>query len=144
MPAETYSDDAIRDLFSSVRTIAMVGASQKEGRPSNGVAAFLARQGYRVIPVNPAYAGQTFVNGERFRTSLDEVETPIDMVDIFRRSEEAGAVVDDAISVGAKTVWMQEGVVDAEAAERARKQGLQVVMDRCPAKEIPRLGLKAS
>jgi len=139
---ETASDAELRDLLESVKTIAVVGASMKEGRPSNGVSAFLARQGYWVIPVNPAYAGETFANGETFRESLAEIDGPVDMVDIFRRSEEAGTVVDDAIRLGANAVWMQEGVIDAEAAERARNRGLRVVMDRCPAKEIPRLGLK--
>jgi len=138
----TNPDDAgIRDLLTSVRRIAVVGASLKEGRPSKGVTRFLIGQGYDVIPVNPAYAGQAFAAGVTVRDSLDDITGDIDMVDIFRRSEDAGAVVDDAIRIGAKAVWMQEGVIDEDAAARAQEAGLTVVMNRCPAKEIPRLGL---
>lgn len=138
----TNPDDAgIRDLLTSVRRIAVVGASLKEGRPSNGVTRFLIGQGYDVIPVNPAYAGQDFAPGVPVVASLDDITGDIDMVDIFRRSEDAGAVVDDAIRIGAKAVWMQEGVIDEDAATRAQEAGLTVVMNRCPAKEIPRLGL---
>ncbi len=133
------TDADIRDILTSVRTIAVVGWSPKPERASHGVAAYLARRGYRVIPVNPGQAGQTAL-GEVVRASLAEAG-PVDMVDIFRRSEEAGAVVDEAIAVGAKVVWMQLGVVDEAAAARARAAGLRVVMDRCPAIEIPRLGL---
>jgi predicted CoA-binding protein len=100
---------------------------------------FLARRGYRVIPVNPGQAGQQAL-GETVVATLAEAG-PVDMVDIFRRSEEAGAVMDEAIAVGAKVVWTQLGVVDEAAAERARAAGLKVVMNRCPAIEIPRLGL---
>lgn len=139
----TNPDDAgIRDLLSSVRRIAVVGASLKEGRPSRGVTRFLIRQGYDIIPVNPAYAGQEFAPGVPVVDGLDDIDGAIDMVDIFRRSEDAGAVVDDAIRIGAKAVWMQEGVIDEAAADRALVAGLITVMDRCPAKEIPRLGLK--
>jgi uncharacterized protein len=134
------TDDAeIRDILTSVRSIAVVGWSPKPERASHSVAVFLARRGYRVIPVNPGQAGQT-VLGETVRASLAEAG-PVDMVDIFRHSKEAGAVVDEAIAVGAKVVWMQLGVVDDAAAARARGAGLRVVMDRCPAIEIPRLGL---
>jgi uncharacterized protein len=133
-------DDAmIRDVLTSVKTIAVVGWSPKSDRPSHGVAAFLKSRGYRVIPVNPGQAGQTAL-GETVRASLAEAG-PVDMVDIFRRSEEAGAVVDEAIATGAKVVWMQLGVVDEAAAARAREADLRVVMNRCPAIEIPRLGL---
>lgn len=133
-------DDAeIRDILTSVKTIAVVGWSPKPDRPSHGVAAFLKRRGYRVIPVNPGQAGQVAL-GETVVANLAEAG-PVDMVDIFRRSEEAGAVVDEAISAGAKVVWMQLGVIDHAAADRARAAGLRVVMDRCPAIEIPRLGL---
>jgi uncharacterized protein len=133
-------DDAmIRDVLTSVKTIAVVGWSPKSDRPSHGVAAILKSRGYRVIPVNPGQAGQTAL-GETVRASLAEAG-PVDMVDIFRRSEEAGAVVDEAIATGAKVVWMQLGVVDEAAAARAREAGLRVVMNRCPAIEIPRLGL---
>jgi uncharacterized protein len=133
------TDVEIRDILTSVKTIALVGWSPKPDRPSHGVAAFLKRRGYRVIPVNPGQAGQEAL-GETVVATLAETG-PVDMVDIFRRSEEAGAVVDQAIAAGAKVVWMQLGVVDEAAAERARAAGLKVVMDRCPAIEIPRLGL---
>ena len=138
------TDDAtIRDILTCARTIAVVGWSPKPDRASHGVAAFLARRGYRVIPVNPGQAGEEAL-GATVRASLAEVaekDGPVDLVDIFRRSEEAGAVVDEAIAIGAKAVWMQLGVVDEAAAARARAAGLQAVMDRCPAIEIPRLGL---
>ncbi len=134
------SDDReIRDILTSVKTIAVVGWSPKPDRPSHGVAAFLKRRGYRVIPVNPGQAGQEAL-GETVVASLAEAG-PVDMVDIFRRSEEAGVVVDQAIAAGARVVWMQLGVIDEAAAGRARAAGLKVVMDRCPAIEIPRLGL---
>lgn len=133
------SDDDLRDILTSVKTIAVVGWSPKPDRPSHGVAAFLKRRGYRVIPVNPGQAGQSAL-GETVVATLAEAG-PVDMVDIFRRSEEAGAVADEAVRLGAKVVWMQLGVVDEAAASRARAAGVQVVMNRCPAIEIPRLGL---
>lgn len=136
------TDDDIRRILGSVRTIAVVGWSPKPERASHGVAAFLKRKGYRVIPVNPGQAGQEAL-GEVVRASLAEIGGGVDMVDIFRRSEEAGAVVDEALAVlpGLKAVWMQLGVVDEAAAGRARAAGVDVVMDRCPAIEMPRLGL---
>ena len=133
------SDAEIRDILTSVKTIALVGWSPKPDRPSHGVAAYLKRRGYRVIPVNPGQAGQVAL-GETVVATVAEAG-PVDMVDIFRRSEEAGAVVDEAIVHGAKVVWMQLGRIDEAAAERARQAGLRVVMNRCPAIEIPRLGL---
>jgi predicted CoA-binding protein len=133
------TDAEIRDILTRVKTIAVVGWSQKPDRPSHGVAAFLKRRGYRVIPVNPGQAGQEAL-GETVVATLAEAG-PVDMVDIFRRSDEAGAVADEAVRLGAKVVWMQLGVVDEAAAARARDAGVQVVMDRCPAIEIPRLGL---
>jgi uncharacterized protein len=133
------SDAELREILTSVRSIAVVGWSPKADRPSHGVAAFLKQRGYRVIPVNPGQAGQDAL-GEVVRATLAEVG-PVDMVDIFRRSEEAGTVVDQAIALGAKVIWMQLGVVDEAAAARARAAGLRVVMDRCPAIEIPRLAL---
>jgi uncharacterized protein len=133
------SDAEIRDILTRVKTIAVVGWSPKPDRPSHGVAAYLKRRGYRVIPVNPSQAGQEAL-GETVVATLAEAG-PVDMVDIFRRSDEAGAVADEAVRLGVKVVWMQLGVVDEAAAERARAAGLQVVMNRCPAIEIPRLGL---
>jgi uncharacterized protein len=133
------NDSEIRDILTSVKTIALVGWSPKPDRPSHRVAAFLKARGYRVIPVNPGQAGQEAL-GETVVATLDAAG-PVDMVDIFRRSEEAGAVADDAVRLGAKVVWMQLGVVDEAAAARARATGVRVVMDRCPAIEIPRLGL---
>ena len=136
-------ETTIRDILANTRTIAVVGWSPKPDRPSHGVAAFLKHRGYRVIPVNPGQAGQSAL-GETVRASLAEVaekDGPVDLVDIFRRSEEARDVVDEAIAIGAKAVWMQLGVIDAAAAERARSAGLKAVMNRCPAIEIPRLGL---
>ena len=133
------TDAEIRDILTRVKTIAVVGWSPKPDRPSHGVAAFLKGRGYRVIPVNPGQAGQAAL-GERVVATLAEAG-PVDMVDIFRRSEEAGAVADEAVRLGAKVVWMQLGVVDEAAASRARAAGVQVVMNRCPAIEIPRLGL---
>ena len=133
------TDAEIRDILTRVKTIAVVGWSPKPDRPSHGVAAFLKRQGYRVIPVNPGQAGQEAL-GETVVATLAEAG-PVDMVDVFRRSEEAGAVADEAVRLGAKVVWMQLGVVDEAAAGRARMAGVQVVMNRCPAIEIPRLGL---
>ena len=134
------TETEIRDLLTTARVIAVVGWSPNPDRPSHGVAAFLARQGYRVIPVNPGQAGQLAL-GEVVQASLATIEGPVDIVDIFRRSEEAGAVVDVAIAIGAKAVWMQLGVRDEAAAARARDAGLRVVMNRCPAIEIPRLGI---
>jgi hypothetical protein len=132
-------DAEIRDILTSVKTIALVGWSPKPDRPSHRVADYLKRKGYRVIPVNPGHAGQ-MVLGETVVATLADAG-PVDMVDIFRRSEEAGAVSDEAVRLGAKVVWMQIGVADEAAASRARGAGLKVVMNRCPAIEIPRLGL---
>jgi uncharacterized protein len=140
MDHERYSDAYLRDILSGVRTIAVVGASPRRGRPSHEVMAYLRRHGYRVIPVNPNAAGEA-IHGERCRAALAEVREPIDMVDVFRRSEMAGAAIDDAIAIGAKVVWLQLGVRDDAAAVRAEAAGIRVVMDRCPAIEIPRLGL---
>jgi len=137
---ESYPDDYLRGILESVRTIAVVGASPRRERPSHRVMAYLQRRGYRTIPVNPNAAGGT-INGERCYASLAEVPEQVDMVDVFRRPEFAGGVVDEAITVGAKVVWMQLGVRDDAAAARAEDAGLEVVMNRCPAIEIPRLGL---
>ena len=120
------------------RTWAVVGCSPDPSRDSHRIAALLQQRGYRVIPVNPAASE---ILGERCFSSVHEIGEPVDVVDVFRRSEEAGAHVDEAIAIGAKAVWMQLGVIDEAAAERARAAGLEVVMDRCPAIELPRLGI---
>jgi uncharacterized protein len=137
---DNYPDPYLRDILTNVRTIAVVGASPRRARPSHGVMAYLQRHGYRAIPVNPNAAGAT-INGETVYARLADVPEPIDMVDVFRRAEMAGGVVDEAIAVRAKAVWMQLGVRDDDAAVRAETHGLRVVMNRCPAIEIPRLGL---
>ncbi|HTV90094.1 MAG TPA: CoA-binding protein [Stellaceae bacterium] len=140
MSETVYSDTYLRDILLSVRTIAVVGASPRPHRASHRVMRFLQDRGYRTIPVNPNAAGTTIL-GEHCYAALGEIAQPIDMVDIFRRSEFAGAAADAAIAIGAGVVWMQLGVIDRAAAERAAARGLRVVMDRCPAIEIPRLGL---
>jgi predicted CoA-binding protein len=137
-----YTDAYLRDILTSVRTIAIVGASPRSHRPSHGVMRFLQRHGYRAIPVNPFAAGGEIL-GERVYANLAEIGEAIDMVDIFRRSELAGAAVDEAIAIATKVVWMQLDVRDDAAARRAEAQGLKVVMNRCPAIEIPRLRLAA-
>ena len=140
MDHESYDDAYLREILTGARAIAIVGASPRHDRPSHGVMAYLQRHGYRTIPVNPNAAGDTIV-GEKCYAALADVPEPIDMVDIFRRSELAGAAVDAAIAAGAKFVWMQLGVRDVEAAARAEANGIKVVMNRCPAIEIPRLGV---
>ncbi len=116
-----------------MRTWAVVGASPEAFRDSHRIAAMLESRGYHVIRVNPKWDSAV--------PSLAEVGEPVDVVDIFRRSDQSGAHVDEAIAIGARAVWMQLGVVDEAAAERARTAGLDVVMDRCPAIEMPRLGI---
>jgi predicted CoA-binding protein len=136
-------DDDIRWALTATRTWAVVGCSPDPRRDSHRIAALLQRRGFRVIPVNPAVEE---VLGERCYPSLDAVPDAgeIDVVDIFRRASEAGAHVDEAVAIGARGVWMQLGVIDAAAAARARAAGLRVVMDRCPAIELPRLGAATS
>ena len=135
------NDDAtIRRLLSASRRIALVGASARPDRPSNGVTRWLIARGWEVVPVNPGLAGEE-IEGRTVFASLAEVPGEIDLVEIFRRSDEAGAVVDAAIARGVKAVWLQLGVIDQAAAARARAAGLAVVMDCCPAIEGLRLGV---
>ena len=130
----------VADLLTETRTIALVGISDRPSRPSYGVMKVLQDHGYRVLPVNPQIAGE-HVHGEFVWARLADIGVPIDMVDIFRRSEAAGDAVDDAIAAGAKAVWMQLGVINEAAAARAEAAGLKVVMDRCPAIDIPRFNI---
>ena len=136
MPLTT--DAEIHDLLANTRTIAMIGASDRPDRPSWGVMRFLQEWGYRVIPVNPQITGE-HVHGEYVWRELSQIGEPIDMVDIFRRPQAAGEAVDEAIAAGAKSVWLQMGVINHEAAARAEAAGLKVVMDRCPKIDLPRL-----
>jgi len=133
-------DEDIYDLLANARTIAMVGASDRPDRASYGVMKFLQDRGYRVLPVNPQITGER-IHGEFVWRELAQIGEPIDIVDIFRRPMAAGEAVDEAISIGAKAVWMQLGVINEDAARRAEEAGLKVVMDRCPKIEIPRLGV---
>lgn len=138
-------DDRIRDLLMATRRIAVVGASDRLDRASHGVFAFLLARGYDAVPVNPMLAGQD-IHGRKVLASLQQVRDeigPLDMVDVFRRSSQAGEVVDEAVRLGAKSVWLQLDVVDAAAASRAREAGVAMVMDRCPVIEWRRLGLPA-
>jgi predicted CoA-binding protein len=134
-------DEDIAELLNGARTIAMIGASDRPDRPSHRVMKILQDHGYRVLPVNPEITGE-HIHGEYVWRELSQIGEPIDIVDIFRRPEAAGEAVSQAIAVGAKAVWMQKGVINQQAAAEAEAAGLKVVMDRCPAIEIPRLGLK--
>jgi predicted CoA-binding protein len=129
--------DDVRALLTETRTWAVVGCSPDRTRDSHRIAALLQREGFRVVPVNPYVTGE--VLGERCYASLRELPEPVDVVDIFRRADQAGAHVDEAIALGARGVWMQLGVIDEAAAARARAAGLRVVMNRCPAIELPKL-----
>ncbi len=122
----------IIQILEECKAIAVVGLSSNPYRPSYGVARYMQKYGYRIIPVNPA---ETEILGERAYSTLAEIPERVDLVDIFRRSEEAGTHVDEAIRLGMKAVWLQEGVIDQAAADRARAAGLMVVMDRCILKE---------
>lgn len=136
------SDDLLRRILTETKVIALVGASDKPHRDSNGVMRFLQARGYRVIPVNPVLAGKE-INGEKVYAGLKDIPQDqvgrIDMVDIFRNSADAAAPTLEAIEIGARFVWMQLGVVNEPAAAKARAAGLDVVMDHCPAIEYPRL-----
>ena len=138
-PARLHYDDAyIKGILQRVKTIAAVGMSANDMRPSYFAMLYLQQKGYRMIPVNPRYAGQEIL-GETVVASLDDLPAAPDMVQIFRKSEEAPAVVDEAIRAGAKVIWLQLGIRSDEAAARARAAGLDVVMDRCPKIEYGRL-----
>jgi predicted CoA-binding protein len=126
------SPEAIQKILHECRKIAVVGLSSNPTRPSHGIARYLQQRGYRIIPVNP---NESEVLGEESYANLTDVPEKFDLVNIFRRSEEAGEHVDEAIRLGAKAVWMQEGIVDQAAADRAVEAGLLVVMDRCILKE---------
>ena len=138
------SDDDLRQLLIKTKSIALVGASANPERDSHTVMAYLLEQGYSVHPVNPGLAGQILL-GQTVYASLSDVPAPVDMIDIFRNSEAAGGVVDDALEeqerLGLRSIWMQLEVINETAAAKAEAEGLQVVMDRCPKIDIPRLGL---
>jgi predicted CoA-binding protein len=135
------NDEAIRAVLRRVRRVALVGASANPARPAHEIQGFLQSFGYDVTPVNPGLAGQTLL-GKQVVARLDDA-MPLDMVDIFRASDHVPPVVEDAIRLGAKVIWMQLGVINEPAAARARKAGLTVVMNRCPAIETRRLGIAA-
>ena len=124
------------EILRNYKTIAVVGLSPNKLRPSHGVSEYMKGQGYRIIPVNPGHAE---ILGEKCYKRLEDIPEPVEIVNIFRRSEEAGKIVDSAIAIGAKVVWMQQGIEDQAAAERARAAGLDVVMDRCILKEHSKL-----
>ena len=134
------ADEDIATLLKGTRTIAIVGASDRPDRPSYGVMRYLLQKGYRVIPVNPQLAGGT-IHGQPVLATLAEIGESIDLVDIFRNSSAAGAVIDEAMDVGAKAIWTQLGVFNDEGVARAEAAGLRAVVNRCPAIEIPRLGI---
>jgi predicted CoA-binding protein len=134
------SDDVIAHVLSTTTRIAVVGASNKPSRPSYGVMQFLIEQGYDVTPVNPGLAGQTILGREVVASLADAA--PLEMVDLFRNSAEVEEPVAEAVRLGAKTIWMQLGVINEATASAAREAGLTVIMDHCPAIEIPRLGIK--
>ena len=134
------NDQTIRDVLMNTRRIALVGASDKPARPSYGVMRYLLDQGYEVIPVSPKLAGQQLM-GQTAYASLAEIPGKVDMVDVFRNAEAAWEVAQDAIAIGAKTLWLQLGVINEQAAVLAGDAGLTVIMDRCPKIEIPRLNI---
>ncbi len=147
MDHDSYPDSYILGILRRTRTIAMVGASPKWNRPSYFAMKYLQEKGYRVVPVNPRVAGEEIL-GETVYADLASIPGPVDMVDIFRASKDAGAIVDQSLAVAAEkgisVIWMQLGVRDDEAARRAEAAGLEVVMDRCPKIEFGRLNTELS
>lgn len=129
-------DEKIKKILKDCKNIAVVGLSPKEDRPSHIVATFLKSQGYRIIPVNP---NADEILGEKCYPTLSAVPYPIDVVDIFRRPEDIPPIVDEAIKIKARVIWMQEGIINEEAAEKAKKAGIEVIMDYCMLKEHKRL-----
>jgi predicted CoA-binding protein len=138
MSHDSYSDKELRDVLERVRSIALVGATDDPVKASYFVLKYLSEGGYRMFPVNPRLAGRQIL-GRPVVASLKDLPEPVDMVDIFRNSEAAGAVSDEAVAIGAKVVWMQLGVRNAAAAARAEAAGLTVIMNRCPKMEVQRL-----
>ncbi|WP_338805407.1 CoA-binding protein [Xenorhabdus griffiniae] len=129
------------DILGKVKTIALVGASEKTDRPSYKVMEYLLKQGYQVIPVSPKLAGRTLLN-QPVVSQLSDIKQPVDMVDVFRNAEAVYSVAEEAIAIGAKVLWLQSGIINEEAKLLAENEGLDVVMDRCPKIEIPRLGIE--
>jgi len=140
MPLDGPDDTTIARILADTRRIALLGASKKLDRPAYGIQALLQRAGYDVTPVNPGLAGQV-LHGQTVVATLDEA-APLDMIDVFRASAYLPGIVDDAIRLRARTLWTQLGVIDRDAADRARAAGIAVVMDRCPSIEMRRLGLR--
>ena len=134
----TAEENSITELLASAKTIAVIGLSSKPYRASFGVSETLQSSGYRIFPVNP---NEKEILGQKAYASLKDIKEPVDMVDVFRTAEAAGPLCDEAIAIGAKSVWLQLGVINEEGAKRAEAAGLKVVMDRCPAIDMPRLGM---
>lgn len=137
------NDELIREVLTETQHIALVGASDKPARASYQVMAYLLAQGYRVTPVSPKLVGKTLLGQQAYAT-LADIPEPVDMVDVFRNAEAAWGVAQEAIAIGAKTLWLQLGVINEQAAVLAKEAGMTVIMDRCPKIDIPRLGLQKS
>lgn len=142
-PAPNGTDAALNDLFTNTKTIALIGASPKPQRASHRVMAFLLAHGFTVYPVNPGQAGKEILD-QKVYARLKDVPAPVDMVDVFREENALPAITDAAIQHGAKSLWFQLDLVNEACAERANEAGMVMVMDRCPAIEIPRLGWRRS